>query len=54
MKRGEETPQEDTNSSVGDLVEVVTADATFKGSLLPRYTYLKPDHIVIKLDNGYN
>ena len=54
MKVGEKSPQEGDNSSTGDLIEVVTDRTTFRGSLLPRYSYLKPDHIVIKLDNGYN
>lgn len=40
--------------SVGDLVIVRAKSTEFKGSLLPRYEYVDDNHVVLKLDNGYN
>ncbi|MCZ6725620.1 MAG: Glu-tRNA(Gln) amidotransferase subunit GatD [Thaumarchaeota archaeon] len=54
VQMGDKSRQGEDNASIGDLVEVVTDTTTFNGSLLPRYSYLKHDHVVIKLDNGYN
>ena len=39
---------------VGDTVSVKTDEKEFKGLLLPRYESSDKNHIVIKLENGYN
>jgi len=38
----------------GDVVEIETSECTYKGILMPRPEMLKDDHVVVKLDNGYN
>ena len=41
-------------ASIGDIIDLKTADSSIKGSLIPRYEHSDDKHIVIKLDNGYN
>ena len=38
----------------GDLVEIITKDKKYKGTLMPKPEILKSDAVVIKLDSGYN
>jgi len=38
----------------GDYVEVRTADRVYSGVLMPRPELAEEDHIVLKLDSGYN
>jgi len=38
----------------GDYIEIRTADSTYSGVLMPRPELTDNDHIVLKLDSGYN
>ena len=38
----------------GDVVKVYTDEETYEGILMPRPEIFEKDHIIIKLDNGYN
>src|SRR5213083_3157142 len=43
------------NAKVGDIVRITTRTAeVFEGALFPRSEYADPNHIVLKLKNGYN
>ena len=42
------------NAGVGDVLEVKTKWGTVTGTLVPRYLYGDPGHIVLKLASGYN
>ena len=42
-------------TKIGDIINICLKDnTTITGRLMPRYEYEKGDHIVIKLQNGYN
>ncbi len=41
-------------AEIGDRVRVEKKEQTFEGLLMPRTEGREPDHIVLKLDNGYN
>jgi glutamyl-tRNA(Gln) amidotransferase subunit D len=41
-------------AGVGDVVEVRTKWGTVTGTVVPRYLYGDPDHVVLKLKSGYN
>jgi glutamyl-tRNA(Gln) amidotransferase subunit D len=42
-------------TKIGDIIDICLKDnTTIMGRLMPRYEYEKGDHIVIKLQNGYN
>jgi glutamyl-tRNA(Gln) amidotransferase subunit D len=44
-----------TNAKVGDIIEITTKTGeVFEGALFPRSEYADPNHIVLKLKNGYN
>jgi glutamyl-tRNA(Gln) amidotransferase subunit D len=42
------------NAKPGDYVEIRTSDATHSGILMPRPELADKDHVIIKLDSGYN
>jgi glutamyl-tRNA(Gln) amidotransferase subunit D len=43
------------NAKVGDIIRITTnSGEVFEGALFPRSEYGNPDHIVLKLRNGYN
>src|SRR6266487_1598194 len=43
------------NAKVGDIVRITTRTGeVFEGALFPRSEYADPNHIVLKLKNGYN
>src|SRR6059058_3296866 len=43
------------NAKVGDIVKITTRTGeVFEGALFPRSEYADPNHIVLKLKNGYN
>src|SRR5438046_5360331 len=43
------------NAKVGDIVKITTRTGeVFEGTLFPRSEYTDPNHIVLKLKNGYN
>jgi glutamyl-tRNA(Gln) amidotransferase subunit D len=43
------------NAKIGDIVKIATKSGeVFEGALFPRSEYGNPDHIVLKLKNGYN
>lgn len=44
----------DGNISKGDKVEVKTKDKIYRGVYIPRSELMDDDHIIIKLENGYN
>ena len=39
---------------IGDLITIVSDKGLYKGNLMPRYESADEDHIIIKLENGYN
>jgi glutamyl-tRNA(Gln) amidotransferase subunit D len=41
-------------AAVGDVIELQTRWGTVTGTLVPRYVYADPGHIVVKLSTGYN
>ena len=45
---------EEAAATIGDVIDVHTADGSLKGTLVPRYEHDDDSHIVIKLKNGYN
>ncbi|MBO0888240.1 asparaginase, partial [Candidatus Bathyarchaeota archaeon] len=43
------------NAKIGDIVKITTkTQEVFEGALFPRSEYSDPNHIVLKLKNGYN
>ncbi|HEX2556983.1 MAG TPA: Glu-tRNA(Gln) amidotransferase subunit GatD [Nitrososphaera sp.] len=40
--------------SVGDTVKIATEDGEMSGVLMPRYESASDDHVVVKLNSGYN
>src|SRR5579864_3995097 len=43
------------NAKIGDIIKITTnSGEVFEGALFPRSEYGNPDHIVLKLRNGYN
>ena len=45
----------EANAKIGDIVKITTnTGETFEGALFPRSEYSDPNHIVLKLKNGYN
>lgn len=43
------------NAEIGSIVRITTKSGeVFEGALFPRSDYIDPDHIVLKLKNGYN
>src|SRR6266566_7592972 len=43
------------NAQIGSIVRITTkSDEVFEGTLFPRSEYTDPNHIVLKLKNGYN
>jgi len=44
----------DVEASIGDIIEIKSIDHTFTGALMPRHELADSNHIVIKLNNGYN
>lgn len=42
------------NVKLGDLVIIETNSVTHFGTLIPRYEYADSNHLVLKLQNGYN
>lgn len=43
------------NAKIGDIIRITTKTGeTFEGALFPRSEYADPNHIVLKLKNGYN
>lgn len=43
------------NAKIGDIVKITTKTGeVFEGALIPRSEYADPNHIVLKLGNGYN
>lgn len=45
---------QDIEASIGDIIEIESIERTFEGALMPRHELADPNHIVIKLKNGYN
>jgi glutamyl-tRNA(Gln) amidotransferase subunit D len=45
---------QDIGASIGDIIEIESIEHTFEGALMPRHELADPNHIVIKLKNGYN
>ncbi len=45
---------QDIGASIGDIIEIESIEYTFEGALMPRHELADPNHIVIKLKNGYN
>ena len=45
---------ESAGAEIGDEVEVQVGDKTYRGVLIARYELADPEHIVLKLPNGYN
>ena len=43
-----------SNVTIGDRIIVRTRDGEISGTLMPRYESADKEHIVIKLNNGYN
>src|SRR5438876_10900312 len=43
------------NAQIGSIIRITTKSGeVFEGALLPRSGYTDPNHIVLKLKNGYN
>jgi len=43
------------NAKIGDIIKITTISGeVFEGALFPRSEYGNPDHIILKLRNGYN
>ena len=43
------------NAKIGDIIKITTISGeVFEGALFPRSEYGNPDHVVLKLRNGYN
>jgi glutamyl-tRNA(Gln) amidotransferase subunit D len=45
---------ENTKIKVGDTIEIVTREGTYKGILMPHHEFSKNDIITIKMKSGYN
>ena len=43
-----------SDAEIGSLVEVTSGETKYEGVLMPRYELSDDEHIVIKLQNGYN
>src|SRR5207302_7946189 len=43
------------NAEIGSIIRITTKSGeVFEGTLFPRSEYTDPNHIVLKLNNGYN
>src|SRR5947208_16480097 len=43
------------NAEIGSIIRITTKSGeVFEGTLFPRSEYTDPDHIVLKLNNGYD
>ncbi|MGB9728873.1 MAG: Glu-tRNA(Gln) amidotransferase subunit GatD [Thermoprotei archaeon] len=42
------------HASIGDTITIKSKSLTYTGILMPRYETADPNHITIKLENGYN
>jgi len=45
---------EAAHASIGDIITIKSKNLTYTGILMPRYETADPNHITIKLENGYN
>ncbi len=47
---------EDAHASIGDIITIIVGsrNLSYTGILMPRYETADPNHITIKLENGYN
>ncbi len=45
---------EENGLTIGDYIQVKLEDYVYEGTLMPRYELADDEHIVLKLDNGYN
>lgn len=45
---------EENGLKIGDYIQVKLEDYIYEGILMPRYELADDEHIVLKLDNGYN